>query len=337
MFPEFDAPRRGRPTRRIWILALVTLIAAGAWWIGARAQEELTVVAYLDEVRNITDDQAPRAEAFRSLLIETSALQIQREAFTARLDQLEAEIDADLVDLEEFVVSDEAFATNAFLSFALERWAAGLGDFRESALALRDSASASAREEFAASLGRLQVADAMYVEFQAEATALKSAVGIEIAPFVDVEFVEPSVATPEGVDGLIQAILDNEDMKGEIDVRIVSVEFDPAPAGDTTPEGADQIPATEQLSTTVVVRNDGTDPESGLEVRIALADRAGTVLHVDSSSVADLDAGGGSTAVTFTFDVESGIVYELEVELARAGGGTIAADTTNFVVSPPSG
>lgn len=319
------------------MLLLVTVIAAGAWWIGARAQEELSVVAYLDEVRDLTDDQAPRAEAFRSLIIETSALQIQREAFTARLDQLESDITADVIELEQLVVSDDAFATHSFLTFALERWAAGIGDFRDSAIALRDSASATARDEFAASIARLQVADAMYVEFQVEATALKSAVGVEIAPFVDVEFIEPSVGTPEGVDGLIQAILDNEDMKGEIDVRIVSVDFDPAPAGDTTPEGADQIPATEQLATTVVVRNDGTDRESGLEVRIALSDRAGTILHVDSSSVADLQAGGGSTAVTFTFDVDSGIVYQLEVELARTGGGTIASDTTNFVVSPPSG
>jgi len=49
----------------------------------------------------------------------------------------------------------------------------------------------------------------------------------------------------------------------------------------------------------------------------------------------------GSRAFTATDDVtiavDDGIGYRLDVELARAGGGTIDTDTTEFVVSPPSG
>lgn len=337
MFPDFDSPRRARPRRRILILLVVTVIAALAWWIGARAQEELTVVAYLGEVRGITDEQAPRAETFRSLLIDTSALQMQRAEFTVTIDQLKAGIDEDLTMLEEMAVPEEAFATHSFLVFALERWSAGLSDFKTSAISLPDSAVLSAREDVSQSLSRLQLADAMYVEFQLESNELKNLVGVELAPFVDVEYVEASFSTPEGVNQLIQAILDNPAMAAETNLRIVSVGFEPAPAGDLTPEGFEQIPATEEVATTVVVRNDGTDAESGLEVRVRLTTRAGEVAHADSASVADLPAGGGSTAIEFVLPVESGIGYELEVVLARAGGGTIAEDTTNFVVSPPSG
>jgi hypothetical protein len=338
MFPDLETNRR--PKRRRFLIPLViTVIAAAAWWIGTLAQDELSVAAYLDEARAISDAQAPRAEAFRELLIDTSALQVERAGFTATIDQIRGSLDTDIAALSEPEVPEEAFVVDVFLGLALERWSAGLAAFQEAALSLPDGADLTARADLSAALVDLQVADAMYVQFQVEAATVANDLGITTSPFVDVEFVEDSFSTPEGASQLIQGILDNPAMAAEQQLAIVSVEFQPAPAGDQTPEGREQIPATDAVTVTVVVRNDGTDVESGLEVRVKLSTTADNVIQqADSASVGELAASGGSTAVEFGgIAVDDGIGYRLDVELARAGGGTIDTDTTEFVVSPPSG
>jgi hypothetical protein len=338
MFPDLETNRR--PKRRRFLIPLViTVIAAAAWWIGTLAQDELSVAAYLDEARAISDAQAPRAEAFRELLIDTSALQVERAGFTATIDQIRGSVDNDIATLAALEVPEEAFVADVFLGLALERWSAGLMDFQQAALSLPDGADLTARADLSDALVDLQVADAMYVQFQVEAATVANDLGITTSPFVDVEFVEDSFSTPEGASQLIQGILDNPGMAAEQQLAIVSVEFQPAPAGDQTPEGREQIPATDAVTVTVVVRNDGTDVESGLEVRVKLSTTADNVIQqADSASVGELAASGGSTAVEFGgIAVDDGIGYRLDVELARAGGGTIDTDTTEFVVSPPSG
>jgi hypothetical protein len=338
MFPDIDTNRRPR-RRRFLIPLILSVIAAAAWWIGSLAQDELSVAAYLDEARAISDAQAPRAESFRQLLIDTSALQMQRAAFTVTIDQMTAGIEEDLVTLSELEVPEEAFVPGVFLVLALERWSASLTAFGEAALRLPDGADLAARADVSEALVGLQVADAMYEQFQIEAATVANDLGLAVAPFVDVEFVEDSFATPEGVSQLIQAILDNPEMAAEQQLTIVSVELQPAPAGDTTAEGREQIPATDALTVTVVVRNDGTDAETGLEVRLKVSTAGdGVIQTADSASVGELAPSGGSTAVEFAaIAVDDGIGYRLDVELARAGGGTIDTDTTEFVVSPPSG
>jgi hypothetical protein len=337
MFPDLDAPRR--PRRRRWLIPLaITIIAAAVWWIGSLAQDELTVVAYLEDARDVADRQAPRAETFRQLLIDTSALQMDRQTFATTIDGLTAGIETDLAELEALEVPQEAFAVDVFLTLAMQRWLSGLEAFRASALALPTGADLAARTEVAESLTTLQVADAMYAEYLVEVAEVEAEAGLTASTPVDVEFVESSAGTPEGIDQLIQAILDNPGMAADQDLDIVSVGLEPAPTGGSTAEGFLQLPATESLLVTVVVRNDGTDPESGLEVRVVLATRDSVIEYSNVASVGELSAAGGSTAIEFAdIPVNENIGYRLRVELARAGGGTIAVDTTELVVSPASG
>lgn len=308
-----------------------------AWWLGNAAQDQLSVSAYLGEVRAVADAQASRADTFSQLLIDTSGLQVQRAGFTATIDQIVAGNRRDIETLAALEAPSATFATDLFLALALERWTAGLMAFSEAATRLPDRADLAARSDLADASTRIQIADGLYAEFQLEtARLLGDADGPGVAPFPDARYLDASFATPEGQAQLISAILSNPGMASTQDLSIVSIDFTPSPVG--TPGSTPvQLPATDTVTVAVVIRNDGTDREAGLEVRLDIRASTGTMIVTDPISVTQLGASGESTNVAWAdLPVEQGR-YTVTVALVRAGGGTIDTESTDFVVNPPSG
>ncbi len=336
MFPELDARRR-RPARRLLIPLVIAAVGIAVWWVGSAAQDQLSVGAYVGEIRTLADAQATRAETFRKLLLDTGGMQVQRASFTATVEQLVAGNRRDLETLNALVPPADATATQLFLTLTLERRIAGLQDFSSAAMRLHDRADLAARSDFTDAVTRLQVADGLYTEFLVESEALTAdADGPGVAPFSESRYVESVNATPGGIDQLINAILENPAMTASVLVEIVSVSFTPDQVG-TPGGGTVQLPATDSMGVAVLVRNSGTDRETGLEVRLEVRGPGGAVIPTDARSVTELAASGASTTLDWSgIPVEAGR-YGLRVVLARQGGGTIDTETLDVVVQSPSG
>jgi hypothetical protein len=337
MFPELDRGRRRRSRRRLLVPIIISAVLVVAWWISSLSQDNLSSADFVQELQQIADGQATRAERFRQLYVDARVMAVRRESLSVTIDQAITEIDRDLGKIEAMTnLPVEAQRAHILIDLALSRWRRGLEGFKDAALRLPDPNEVSARHDLQAAIVDLDIGDALYADFQVEVVGLRETIGVQGAPFPDIVFIEPAMAFSESVGQLTEQLRTNPAMASLQVLEISTVGFTPEFTGATAGTGVPLLPNTDELTIEVVIRNVGTDVEEGLQLQLKLF--TGAIERTSEvSPVSAINPAGGSTAVQFvSIAVDDGVTYRLELSLLQSAGVTIASYTQDFAVNPPA-
>lgn len=336
MFPDLDGGRRRRSRRRFAIPLVLTLLIVLAWWISNLSQDSLTSADFIQELQEIADGQATRAESFRQLYVDTSVNLVGRESLSVTIDQAITEIDRDLDTVAALgELPDDAIEARILMELALSRWRRGLAEFKDAGLRLSDPSEVTARADFQLAIVDLDMGDALYADFQVEVVELRDRIGVQGAPFPDVVFIEPAMSFSESVSRLSEALRTNPAMASQQVLEIATVRFDPDFTGATNGDGVPLLPNTESVTIEVVVRNAGTDLEEDLTLQLRLV--VGQLEQLFEAAPVSSINPSGSTAIQFgPLALEDGLTYRLDLSLLQSAGVTIAVESQDFAVNPPA-
>lgn len=334
MFPEIEGRRRGRSKRR-FIIPMLVSAAVFAWWVGNISQDSLDSGSYIQQVRNVSDNQAARSESFQTLYLSIGSQAVAREALVVTMDQLRVSIDDDIAAL---LLVDEELPTEAqgvrvLINLALDNWRTGLIDFQGAALRVPTGTDPTAELDLRGAVANLQVGDAIYKSLVEEVQDLRSATNLPGSPFPEIVYMDPALGSGSALDRVLDALRANEAMLSDQSVSITFSNTTPARLGDTTSAGRALLPNSEAVDIEVTLTNQGTDTETGLTLTVTLTAGGEETVSQSAQNFA-LD---GSGAYQFIgFPVESGPIYVLTAVLTTDTGGIIEENSLEFEVSPAS-
>ncbi len=317
-------PRR-RAARVIWPV-VITAAAVLALVVAGAGRDTRVELEYLDSLHAQASDLAIGAESLAD--VSARLFSVGRVEFVEVTDSLRVDLATGLDLARADPPSDSLVAVNALYTQTLEAWNRGVSGFASGVLvAADDPDNKVVADNIADALAELRAGDELYRQMVAELD--REEVPSPMAPMPEVIMMpaEGSLATLSRT-YVEAARAPSSGLALRAGLGISQLVSDPSWLVD--PDGQAVLPATEQVTFSVVITNSGNVISFPETLRLTLT--GGPEIVVLTTDVEPLDPGRLRAIQFEPVDVETGLVYEVSAVLEVTNTDTNLGDNEISVV-----
>lgn len=301
-------PRRRVTGRLLWpalltVAAVVAVVVSGA---GAETRAELE---YLDAMYESASELSVGGDTLRLVISRLS--RIERSELETATNGIREDLEVALELVEAGPPSDTLFAANALYRQAIEAWTVGVSGFTSGILAAADEPDSTVVvDNIANSLAELRAGDRLYSDLRRELE--RQDVPEPVAPMPEMimlpaegELLTLSLAYVEAARSVNSGIALRPGLK------VASITSNPL--WNVTPSDTAVVPATEEVSFSVVITNSGNVASEPEHLELTIGGATDPVLLTETVPVLEP---GEQTAVQFLdIPVAGGGVYEVSAAM----------------------